>query len=284
MDAAKWIGGVLLIGIEAMTAGLAAAPDARGSAEPPTTTERGVLYRTVAAERRDNKYAVYIPRDLDLSKPAPAILFLNGYGECGTDGSKQLAVGLLPAVFLSPEKWPFVIVFPQKPVHNDSWEQHEELALACLSAASKEFSLDPTRIYLTGLSQGGAGTWSIGSRHPELFAAIAPLCGFAVGSGAGPARFGDAAACAKIASKLADAKMPIWAFHGEKDDAVPVDQTRKLMAAVKDAGWGAGGVGTVAEDVKATYYPDANHNCWDKAYRESGLGAWFLAHRRGEGK
>ncbi len=272
MDAVKWIGGVLLIGIEAMCTGAAPAPGmGSGVSTPPVAAERGVLFRTILAEGRERKYAVYVPRDLDLSEPAPAILFLNGRGECGTDGTRQLAVGLLPAVFLAPDKWPFVIVFPQKPVADDTWEQHEGLALACLSAASKEFRLDPERIYLTGLSQGGAGTWAIGSRHPELFAAIAPLCGFVTGTSG---RFGSDEDRARIAASLAGVHMPIRAFHGEKDGAVPVEQTRALMAAVKGAGW------TSAQDVRATYYPDADHNCWDRAYRDEGLGAWFLSHRR----
>jgi predicted peptidase len=276
MDAIKWIGGVLVIGLEAL-AGCGAHETAGVAAERPATEpERGVLFRTVDAERRENKYAVYVPRDLDLSKPAPAIVFLNGRGECGTDGSKQLAVGLLPAVFLNPEKWPFVIVFPQKPNYEDTWAQHQELVLACLSAASREFKLDPSRIYLTGLSQGGSGTWEIGAKHPELFAAIAPLCGFVnVPPGSqGGFKFGGDAERQVVADSLAKAKMPVWAFHGEKDDPVPVEQTRKLAAAVEAAG-GA---------VKTSYYPEANHNCWDKAYREENLGAWFLTHTRAEGK
>lgn len=264
---------MLLLGIGAASA---------GTAQPPTPTpERGVLFRTVHAEGGEHRYAVYVPRDLDPGRPAPAILFLNGRGECGTDGTRQLAVGLLPAVFLSPAEWPFVIVFPQKPTPQSTWADHEELAMACLAAASREFRLDPSRVYLTGLSQGGAGAWSIGSDHPGVFAAIAPVCGFAVGAEAatgGPARFGDDAACAAIASRLAKARTPVWAFHGEKDDAVPVAQTRRLMAALEKAGWSS------KEDVRATYDPQAGHNCWDRAYRDEGLAAWFLEHRRGRGE
>jgi predicted peptidase len=278
MEATTWIGGALVVGIAALFAGSGTCDFSHGSGiPPPPPVERGVLFRTVAAAGRDNKYAVYVPRDLDLGKPAPAIVFLNGRGECGTDGSKQLAVGLLPAVFLNPEKWPFVIVFPQKPNQQDTWAQHEELVLACLSAASREFNLDPARIYLTGLSQGGAGTWEIGSRHPELFAAIAPLCGFvnAPRGATSGAKFGGDAERRAVAEPLAAARMPVWVFHGEKDDAVPVDQTRELMAALKRAG-------ASPDRVKATYYPDANHNCWDKTYREEAIGEWFLGHRRGE--
>lgn len=265
---------MLVVGLEALS-GCAMQAGTSTTGEPPAMQERGVLFRTVDAERRENRYAVYVPRDLDLTRPAPAIVFLNGRGECGTDGTRQLVVGLLPAVLLSPEKWPFIIIFPQKPNQQDTWAHHEELVLACLSAASREFKLDPSRIYLTGLSQGGSGTWEIGSRHPELFAAIAPLCGF-VNTPGGPSptlRFGGDAERRTVAESLVKSNMPVWAFHGEKDDPVPVEQTRLLMAALEKAG-------ASPQRVKATYYPDANHNCWDKAYREENLGEWFLSHRR----
>jgi predicted peptidase len=274
MESLRWIGGVLLLTLEASLSGCAARP---GGGEAPLSAAevRGVVFRSVDAGRRSNRYAVYIPRDLDLSVPAPVIVFLHGRGECGTEGSRHLTVGLPTAVLANPEHWPFIVIFPQKPAGGDTWEQHVELVLACLSGTSREWRLDQQRIYLSGLSQGGAGTWAIGARHPELFAAIAPVCGFVHdprGEVSGKVTVGDEKQHRDVAGRLAAAKMPIWAFHGERDDVVLPGETRRLIAAIEEAG------GTA----RATYLPEANHNAWDEAYRTQGraLSDWLLAHRR----
>ncbi len=277
MNVYKWIGGIFVVGLEAVSAALLGGCATTGSAHdaavgPALRESRGVLLRTVGAEMRSNRYAIYVPYDIDLTRPSPAVVFLNGRGECGTDGTRQLAVGLLPAALSKPEVWKNVImIMPQKPGIDDTWVQHDDLVMACLAAASREFRLDPARIYLTGLSQGGAGTWSIGAKHPELFAAIAPVCGFAHQSSSGSSKFGDEAMRREIAESLAKVNMPIWTFHGELDGAVPITETRTLVEAVKVAGGSA----------KASYYADLNHNCWDKAYRDEPLEAWFLSHRKG---
>ncbi|MCC6320371.1 MAG: prolyl oligopeptidase family serine peptidase [Phycisphaerales bacterium] len=276
MDGVKWIGGVLVLGLEAalMGAGGCAGGGAGTPIQPDKSSaarERGILLRTVAAERRDNRYAVYVPPNLDLGAPAPAIVFLHGAGECGADGLRQLTVGLLPAALGNDAVWgQFIIILPQKPRVEDSWSRHEELVLACLDATTRECGIDPARVYLTGLSQGGAGTWAIAADHPELFAAIAPVCGF-VGNPRKPPSEDDAAARSRIAASLAAAKMPVWAFHGEKDDVVRPEQMRELIGALTTAGW--------TGDVRATYYAEANHNSWDKAYRDDGpaLAKWFLS-------
>jgi predicted peptidase len=130
---------------------------------------------------------------------------------------------------------------------------HEELLLAILEAARKEYSIDETRLYLTGLSMGGFGTWRLGAKHPKLFAALAPICG-----GGDPSE----------AAALKD--LPIWAFHGDQDKAVPHALSVRMVEAVKAAG------GTP----KLTIYPGVGHNSWDKAYREENLAEWFLQHRR----
>lgn len=205
----------------------------------------------------------------------PAIVFLHGRGECGRDGVRSLAVGLPAAALADPARWPMVIVVPQKPEQQDTWEQHAEAVLACLERACAEAPIDRTRVYLTGLSQGGAGTWAIGARFNQRFAAIAPVCGFVhdpTGPLAGAVRVGDAARRTQIAAALAASGTPIWAFHGERDDVVLPEQTRQLVTAVEAAG------GTA----RATYLPEANHNAWDPAYRDHGadLAQWFLGHRR----
>ncbi len=125
--------------------------------------------------------------------------------------------------------------------------------MAMLDATKRDYNVDTTRLYLTGLSQGGYGTWAIGARHPDLFAAIAPICGGGNTS--------DAAAYKNL---------PVWAFHGDADPVVPPKNSQEMVDAVKAAGG----------DAKLTLYPGVGHDSWDKAYREAGLYDWFLKYRR----
>jgi len=215
--------------------------------------ERGFLVRTVSVGGKDVKYAVYVPESYDPAKPMPTIIFLNGAGECGSDGLKEL-YHFGSAVMLNSEKWPFVILFPQKQDVKHAWEDEEPMVMAILKKSRKEFNIDPARLYLTGLSQGGRGTWTIAAMHPDLFAAIAPVCGWAE---------------EETAKKVA--KLPIWAFHGDQDQAVDVERSREMGRWITAAG------GTC----KLTIYPGVGHNSWDKAYGEENLGAWFLEHRKG---
>jgi predicted peptidase len=214
-----------------------------------------MLQRTVAMADGAHRFAIWIPANYDPKVAAPCVVFLNGSGECGTDGAKQTTVGLPPAAKADPAQWPCVIVMPQKPVQAAEWEEYEPLVLACLAGAERELNIDRKRVTLTGLSQGGHGTWMIGARHPELFAALAPVCAYGHPTTVAP----------RVKGK------PVWAFHGEKDDVVPVDETRRMIAALRQA--------NQEPEPKITLYPDANHNCWDKAYREEGLGEWLLAQR-----
>jgi predicted peptidase len=216
-------------------------------------TPTGMLFKQLRVGEREYRYAVYVPRDYSRSKEWPVIVFLHGMGECGTDGSRQLAVGLGPAVLLAPERWPFLVVFPQKPSPRDRWDEHEEAVLAMVARVRKEYRVDGGRVYLTGLSQGGNGTWVIGSRRPEVWAAIAPVCGYGDPSVVGPGL----------------TRVPVWAFHGEADPVVPASQTRDLAAAVERSGG----------SVKVTIFPGVDHNSWDRAYRDERLYEWLLEHR-----
>lgn len=230
----------------------------RGMSDPAHTMspkDNGLLYKTVSVNDTNHLYAVYAPREYNPNdKPWPLIIFLNGSGECGTDGQRQAAVGLFPAALGEPEAWPFVIALPQKPTKATQWIDHDDLVMAVLRDTQSRFNIDPKRVYLTGLSQGGAGTWAIGAKHPELFAALAPICGY-----------GDPAI---LTESLKD--MPIWAFHGEADNVVPPQKTKDLAARAKQLG----------ALVTQSYYPGVNHNSWDKAYREEDLGEWFLEHAK----
>jgi predicted peptidase len=219
------------------------------------SSRSGLHFRTLSINRVDHHYAIYVPRDLDLSKPVACVLFLNGRGECGTDGTKQLGVGLFPAVMLDATSWPCIMLFPQKPDPATQWEDHESLVLGVLDRAREEFTIDPARIALTGLSQGGHGTWVIGSRHPELFSKLAPICGY-----------GDPASIAPGA-----AQVPVRAFHGMKDNVIPVSQSQTIVDAIRSIDSNA--------DVVLKCYPNADHNSWDQAYRNEDLGRWLTSPR-----
>jgi len=215
--------------------------------------EKGFLMKTIELDGKSVKYVVYIPPAYQPDKPMPAIIFLNGAGECGTDGLKHACVGLGSAIMMDVEKWPFIVIFPQKQTVQSKWEDEDPMVMAILDKTKHELTIDESRIYLTGLSQGGHGTWTIASMHPDLFAAIAPICGWADQD---------------VAKKLA--KMPTWIFHGDKDEAVNVDRSHDMETWLKAEG----------NSCKLTIFPGVGHNSWDKAYREENLPAWFLEHKK----
>ena len=200
------------------------------------------------------KYQVCLPAGYDASKAMPLILFLHGSGEQGDDGVKQSSVGIGPAIKLNPKGWaPYITVIPQKPKGRGGWMDHEELMLGVVEKTKKEYKIDPSRQYLTGLSMGGYGSWVLAAKHPAMWAAVAPICG-----GGNPAD----------APKLKD--IPLWAFHGDKDTAVPLKKSEEMIEAIKAAGGSP----------KLTVYPGVGHNSWDKAYRDEKLWEWFLQHSK----
>lgn len=240
---------------------------------PASPVVPGLNDRTVTVNGVTHKYAVWLPQGFDsawrqskTAEPLPTIVFLHGRGECGTDGRRQTTVGLGPALAKNPARWGFVVVMPQKPQTDSAWMAHEAMVLAVIADAQKEFNTDPTRTYLTGLSQGGAGTWALGSKHAHMFAAIAPVCGY-----------GSTEAAAGLAN------MPVWAFHGGRDRVVPVERSQALVEATiaakkRAAGATPSGGDSGRAEVTLTVYPEADHNSWDKAYAED-LPAWLLRHR-----
>lgn len=203
----------------------------------------------------------------------PAILFLHGAGECGTDGEKNLAVGLPRHVREHPEHWPFVVIVPQKPTRESEWEDHERAVLSMLDEASAEGLYDPGRLAITGLSQGGHGTIVLASMHPDRFRCAAPVCGYVdrrfseEGS-----RQAEVPATQEDESVKATAKklsaMPVWLFHGSRDDVVPPEESRSLHAAIV----------AIGGQVDYTEFPEANHNAWDPAYSDAELAQWFTKH------
>lgn len=199
----------------------------------------------------DNRFVVYVPRGV--KDPLPAILFLHGRGESGTDGLLQTEVGLGTALRRKVEEWPFAVVMPQKPVADQLWPNFIDRINACLTAVESEFELDPHRRYLTGLSQGGHGTWMLVNKLAWTFAAAAPVCGWTEGE--------------EFAESFRH--IPVRAFHGDADQAVPVAGSERAVAAVRALG------GTAELKI----YPGVGHNSWDAAYQTEGLAAWFLTHQ-----
>ncbi len=193
-------------------------------------------------------YLCYTPKDYDKAKKYPLVLFLHGAGERGNDVSLVGRHGFLKQVNQGKD-FPFVIVGPQCP-NDEYWGNHLESLMDFLDEMIKEYNIDEKRIYLTGLSMGGTGTWHLLMAHPEKFAAAAPICG------TGIYWYG-----VKIANK------PIWIFHGDTDDIVPISESYAMVESIS----------RYAEAPKLTVLKGVGHNAWDYAYTDE-LVEWFLKH------
>jgi len=236
-------------------------------------TQTGFLDRSVTVGARAYHYQVYVPADY-ASKPTwPAILFLHGAGERGSDGLLQTNVGLGAAIRQNASRYPAIVVFPQVPPDSQWVGTPADMAVAALQQTMREFHVDASRVYLTGLSMGGHGTWYIAYRHAELFAAIVPICGwvrdFPMFRGSVPVVPGDSAS---VMTSLAQhlGKVPIWIFHGEVDQVVNVNGSREPAAALKAAG----------ANVQYTELLGLNHNSWDAAYGSDEFVRWLFAQQR----
>jgi predicted peptidase len=235
--------------------------------------QTGFLDRNVTVAGHAYHYQVYVPADY-ASKPSwPAILFLHGAGERGDDGLLQTNVGLAPAIRQNPSRYPAIVVFPQVPRDSQWVGTPADMAVAALQQTMREFHIDPNRVYLTGLSMGGHGTWYIAYRHPELFAAIVPICGwvreFSQFRGSMPVVAGDSAQVMPLLAQRLG-KVPIWIFHGEVDQVVNVTGSREPAAALKAAG----------ANVQYTELLGLNHNAWDAAYGSDEFVRWLFAQHR----
>jgi predicted peptidase len=252
---------MLALAVAALVAGVAEAATPGGS-----DVSTGFLFRSLKNEGRELDYVVYVPRAYDPSRAWPLILFLHGSGESGTDGSRELAQGLPRELVWNPDLWPFIVIIPQKPSPDTEWEQYELELMTMLARARHDYNVDTARLVLTGLSQGGHGAWVLGARHPELWAAVVSVCGYATTHNNQAGVFSGTVA--ELARGLA--RLPIWAFHGEADDVVPVAETRAMIAELEKAG----------AKPRVTTYAGVGHGCWERAYGEPELPRWMLAQRR----
>lgn len=239
-------------------------------------SESGFLKRSVTINGSEYRYVVYVPREFARTKSWPMILALHGGGEYGSDGLRQTNGYISRAIRLNPDRFPAVVVIPQaKADGTPGWQlEGGKAALAALDRSIKEFSGDPKRVILTGASAGGNGTWSIASRFPERFSAIVPICGFVLKfsgrtSGVNYPSLAPAGDVFEFVAKRVSA-LPIWIFHGDADDRVSVEESRKMYAALK----------TVGANVQYTELPGIDHNAWDPAYARADLIEWMLKQRR----
>jgi len=216
-------------------------------------------------------YRVYIPEDYDDSKSYPLLLFLHGAGERGSDNKAQLYRDVFQS-WLPDTSTPLaqaIVVFPQCPT-NEQWvdtpwaegsysvdevreSKQAEAALDILYEVVDAYNVDENRIYVSGISMGGFGTWDLLMRHGEIFAAAIPICG-----GADPSQ----------AELLTD--IPIWTFHGSADSVVPVSGTREIYESIIEAG---------GEKIEYTEYEGMDHNVWTAAAAEPGIQEWLLSHK-----
>jgi predicted peptidase len=200
------------------------------------------------------KYLLFLPCSYLDGQPKrwPLILYLHGGSRRGTDLEKLREPGYgLTALVEKDKSFPFVVLSPQCD-EGEFWTDTESL-IALLDDVLKKYSIDPTRVYLTGHSMGGFGTWYLAYKYPDRFAAIAPMSApFVVNA---------------WASKLKD--LPIWAFHGEKDDIVPISGIQDLITTLKSLG----------NTPRFTVLPNRDHYILD-TYQNQELYAWFLQHSR----
>lgn len=245
---------ILIASLLGTTAALASSPEPREWKAPDGTV---VKYRWSA------------PESLEAGKTYPLVLFFHGSGECGSNNTAQLRHGVTPILTQAAQLGdPCFLIAPQCPLRQ--WwspidpktmrlsaaakpNALQEAVLALVAETMKQHPVDPQRFYVTGLSMGGYATWDLLGRAPGKIAAAIPICG-----GGDPS----------LAAKFKD--VPIWAFHGEKDEEVPVSVTREMIAAITKAGG----------QPKATYYPAVDHSSWTQTYDNPEVIRWMFAQRR----
>jgi predicted peptidase len=235
----------------------------------------GFLERSVRIGDATHAYKVYVPPGFDPRRSWPVILFLHGAGEAGTDGVQQTEVGLGRVLRTDPDRFPAVVVFPQAPRGQVWLGEMARVATTALEQTIAEFRGDPDRIYLVGLSLGAFGSWVLAFEDPDRYAAIVSVAGGIVPPAYRRARLAQLppalSADDPYAATAARVKnIPAWLFHGADDPTVPVTESRRVVAALKQAG----------ASPRYTEYEGVPHNSWDRAFAEPDLAKWLLAQRR----
>jgi predicted peptidase len=210
-----------------------------------------IRIKSIEGERETTiRYLLALPADYDKQPEQkwPLVLFLHGSGERGDDIEKVKVHGP-PKLVAAGKDFPFVLVSPQ--CESGSHWNPQELA-KLVEHAANTWRVNRQRLYVTGLSMGGLGTWSLISEFPGMFAAAIPICGR-----------GDPAAAEKLKTT------PTWIFVGAEDRAETVANCETMAAELKKAGG----------DVQIKVYPDLRHDCWTVTYENPEVYAWLLKQR-----
>jgi len=200
-------------------------------------------------------YYLYFPKDYksEKNKKFPLLLFLHGGGESG-DSLSTLKSNGPPKLIVEGKQFPFLILAPQNPYKKKWWNTRAVAQL--LDTIVENNRVDKNRVYLTGLSRGGGAAWEMAVQYPDKFAALAVVCGMTPVPYAG----------------WINKKMPIWVFHGEEDNSIPISESENMVDRLKGMGY----------DVKFTRYPGVGHNSWLQAYSTEELYEWFMKQERTE--
>lgn len=203
-------------------------------------------------------YRIYVPDGISPDKKLPLVVYLHGSSGSGNDNKKHMVRNSIMQVLLNDEnlkKYPCVVIAPQCPEESRWYEDDiSNLVYGLIKQTMSAYPIDESRVYVTGVSMGGSGTWDMAARHPDLFAAAVPICGYA--------EFEDA-------PKLKD--MPIWTFHGRLDRTSDPQRTRDMVKAIQKAG---------STRIKYTEYKWENHACWEVAYRDPALLKWMFEQKK----
>jgi predicted peptidase len=205
-------------------------------------------------------YLFFTPREYKADgRPWPLLVFLHGLGECGNNELERVKVHGPPKLVESRDDFPFLLVSPQCPPPPGgmkdvptAWKAEQLIQL--VDHVVNKMNVDQNRVYVTGLSMGGYGTWRLVAAYPERFAAALPICGG-----------GEEQAWAESLRRV-----PIWAFHGARDAIVPLSESEKMVDAVRRAGG----------QVQLTVYPTVEHDSWTQTYNNEEVYEWLLSHRK----
>lgn len=194
------------------------------------------------------KYVQYLPENYDKNQKYPLVLYLHGSGQRGDNVEDVTKHGFMRYVREENRKYPFIIISPQCPL-DKYWGCYTESLIAFLDYICENLSVDKTKIYLTGNSMGGTGTWMLAMAAPEKFTAIAPICASGIGWNA---------------RVLKD--IPIYMYHGDCDEVIPIHESITMLKNVNKIGGHA--------KLKICY--GVGHNAWDYAYSDDELVEWML--------
>ena len=239
----------------------------------PKKNEKEEIFKERIVSKFNYAYRVFIPESWDGRVSWPVILFLHGKRERGEDNSSQTEVGLGRILKENSRGLPIpaIVVFPQCS-ENEWWTDSfvQRKVLAALFQAVKEFNGDTSKIYLTGISMGGYGVWSMAANYPNIFAAIAPVCGgirshreipaVSVGDSADPYR--------AVAEKIKH--IPVYIFHGRQDKVIPFSESLKMERALRKLGG----------RVSFNEYTFSGHDVWDSAYASENFNFWMMRQRK----